>query len=101
MNPETNKNDCKRSLIGVISMVYRTINPNQVRRKDRTEEGQVIMSRDRGIIRRDHISRRNANGVVTKGGGDDKMSEVKHEYDSTKEEQKDTGGEGGNKWQVK
>ena len=82
------------------STVYRTINSNQVRRKDRTEEGQVIINRDRGIIRRDHISRRNADRVVMEGGGNDRMLEIKHEYDSMKEERKGTGGEGGNKWQV-
>lgn len=65
-----------------------------------TEEGQVIMNKGREIIRRERISRRNVDEVVTEGGGNDRISEIKQEYDSTKEGRKDAGGDGGNKWQA-
>ena len=66
--------------------MYRAINSDQVRGNEKEKEGQVMMKRDRGIIRKAIISRRDANEVMTEEGGEDNTAGIRHGYGCMEEE---------------
>jgi len=78
MNPQLNKKDTKTDRVILTS--YRAINSDQVRGNDKAKEGQVMMKRDRGIIRKAIISRRDTDEVMTEEGGKGNAPGIRHGY---------------------